>query len=67
MTNRYFTNMSEKNLGNGPDGLPLPDAITGVDENDNGDGQIDGHEDPDYGQTTCKNNGMLVQKKQWTT
>ena len=49
MTNRYFTKMSEKNLGNGPDGLPLPDAITGVDENDNGDGQIDGHEDPDYG------------------
>ena len=41
MANRYFPTMSAQKLGNGTDGLPLPDAITGVDDNDNVDGETD--------------------------
>ena len=41
MANRYFPTMSEQKLGNGTDGLPLPDAITGVDGDDNDAGETD--------------------------
>ena len=41
--------MSAKQIGDGTNGLPIPDAITGVDDNDNGAGETDAHEDPDYG------------------
>ena len=47
--------MSAKQIGDGTNGLPIPDAITGVDDNDNGAGETDAHEDPDYGSDNfCK-------------
>ena len=47
--------MSAQKLGNGTDGLPLPDARTGVDGDDNDAGETDAWEDPDYGaDNSCK-------------
>ena len=45
-----FSNRVSKTIGDGTDGLPLPDAITGLDDNDNGAGKTDAWEDPDYGE-----------------
>ena len=52
--NRYFPTVSEK-IGYGPDGLPLLDSITWVDENEKGAVETDAWEEPYYGSDNlCK-------------
>ena len=50
-----FNNCVRNKIDDKPDGLPLPDAITGVDGNSNGTGKTDACEDPvDGADKVCK-------------
>ena len=53
-----FANLIGDKIGDGPNGLPLSSAITGVDDNDSNTNKTDAHEDPNYGaDNSCKDCG----------